>query len=97
VAWGYPVRRLKVSEIVDLSGKPCPKGIPAKTPLNVLKDIVAQIESGELILEDILVIGIEPDKDKQAYPMWDSNLRLDTTIYMLEVAKYNLMLASLRD
>lgn len=83
--------------VLGLNGAPVDGALPEKTPLSVLRDLVKQIEDGQLTLETILVVGSrasDRDKSMVVHPMWDNGLTLAETVFMLEVAKADLLLVS---
>lgn len=76
--------------VVNLNGTPITVPAPEKTPLAVLQDIVAKIESGELALDKIFVIGesaVANDLARVIHPVWDSGLTCAETVFLLETAK----------
>ena len=78
--------------LVDMGGKPL-EAPPARiTPLSVLKDIVAEIESGALEPEAVFVIVQKPSANgKVTHPTWDSGVSVAEAIYLMETVKSNLL------
>ncbi len=91
---------LNMAEIVTLNGQSIEQAIEGNTPLAVLKDLVRQIEAGELALEAVLVIGEKTATDDEsmiANTTWDSGLTVGHSVYMLETAKLCLMQVKFHD
>jgi hypothetical protein len=86
---------MATAKIVDLYGKPCEGPIAAITPLSVLKDLVRKIESGEVVLEQVLVIGcVAGPEGTVTHPLWDNDLRIETVMHLLETVKFDILTAS---
>lgn len=84
------------SKVVTLNGAPISQSPGARTPLMVLKEVIAQIESGEIALDDVLVIGVQPSKldtSKVSYPTWDNDMRVGEAVFLLESVKVNILTA----
>lgn len=82
------------AKVVNLDGTPITEAIPKECPLSVLRDLVSRLECGELNLESVLVIGTKPNPDDPSlvsHPTWDSGIRSADALFMMEVAKFNLL------
>lgn len=82
--------------VLDMQGRPVSGEISARTPLVVLKELVTQIEAGQLILENVMVIGEVPRGSKVSHPTWDNGLTIATAIYFLRTAEHDIMEATRR-
>lgn len=85
-------------KVVTMEGKPVDKPVPAVTPLSVLKDLVAQIERGDVVLEHVYIIGhVASDDDMYTQPNWDDGLTLGEVVYMLDSHKIELIRLAQRE
>lgn len=83
------------AKIVGLDGLPVSGLELDETPLSVLKSLVVQIEAGGgLFLESVFVIATRPNPENPTFvshPTWDSGVRAAEAVFMLEIAKANLL------
>ena len=83
-----------MAEVIGLDGKQIEGELPSKTPLAVLKQVVAKIETGDLVLEEIYIIGIKPSKTNSAniiQESWDSGMTAASAVYVLESHKLEII------
>lgn len=82
-----------MAEVVGLNGEAVAAEIPARTPVVVLRELIARIENGTLELEDVLVIGVKSaNGGNVTVPTWDSNISLASFIWMIESAKFDILM-----
>jgi hypothetical protein len=83
------------SVVVDLAGKPLAAIPEPDRVLAILKKLVAGVESGELKLEWLYVIGAEPDpaaaRGHLLRRTWDTGITVAEAVFELEQEKYILL------
>lgn len=81
-----------MAEVHDLSGKKIEQAIPKNTPRQVLLNLLARLESGEEVADQLLIIIEKPGKDlgMVSYKMFDTNIDVASTLWMLEACKLGL-------
>lgn len=82
-----------MAEVIGLNGDKIEVEIPARTPIVVLRELLERIENGTLELEDILVIGVKPGNlGNVTLPTWDSGIKLETFLWLLESTKFDILM-----
>lgn len=86
-----------MTSVVGLDGKAIAAIPEAETPLAVLKRVVAEIESGKIDPEMVFVVARVPSSNGYCkQPTWDSGLRVNEVICLLEEVKFDLLEAMRR-
>jgi hypothetical protein len=85
-------------KVVTLSGEPIEHAIEGNTPLATLKRLVEKVESGDIVLKTVLILGESPSpKDPSCVftKAWDSDITVERMITIMEMTKFDLIAKSM--
>lgn len=83
-----------MTNLVNIKGEAIEGEIPAETALSILKELVVDIESGEVCLERFMLIGHAPNPTDagEIIPVARATeMTVSEAVYTLECEKYRLM------
>lgn len=83
-----------MTNLVNIKGEAIEEAVPAVTPLSVLKELVADMESGKLVgVERLLVIGERTNPNDlsmvQSFTR-ESGLTIAQTVFMMEAERFRI-------
>lgn len=78
-------------KVVNLHGEPAPDGVPAETPLQVLKTLVSEIEAGTKKVDTVYIIMEENvDDGGVLHSSLDNGITAAQAMLLLEMERFDI-------